>query len=50
MILSLLVGSSAPKDPPPDIMGSCQGSGDRETLAEWLEPSGFLRPRAGRRR
>jgi murein DD-endopeptidase MepM/ murein hydrolase activator NlpD len=40
---SLLVGSTAPVDPPPDIMGWCEGYGDRETLSEWIRPSTFLR-------
>ena len=47
-ILSLLVGSTAPKDPPPDIMGWCQGYGDRETVAEWIAPSTLLRRHAPR--
>lgn len=42
-LLSLLVGSTAPVDPPPDIMGWCEGYGDRETLSEWIRPSTFLR-------
>lgn len=42
-VLSLEVGSTAPVDPPPDIMGWCKGYGDRETVSEWLRPSTFLR-------
>lgn len=42
VVLSLLVGSTAPKDPPPDIMCWCEGYGPQETLSEWLEPSTFL--------
>lgn len=43
--LSLLVGSTAPKDPPPDIMCWCEGYGAKETLAEWWKPSAFLAER-----
>jgi murein DD-endopeptidase MepM/ murein hydrolase activator NlpD len=43
IVLSLLVGSTAPKDPPPDIMSWCEGYGDKPTLEEWLKPSAFLR-------
>ncbi|MCP3918390.1 MAG: M23 family metallopeptidase [bacterium] len=50
MLFSLLVGSTAPKDPPPDIMAWCEGYGPQETLAEWLAPSKFLRARVGSRR
>ncbi len=45
VVLSLLVASTAPKDPPPDIMCWCEGYGARETLDEWLQPSAFLRAR-----
>lgn len=45
IIYSLLVGSTAPKDPPPDIMCWCEGYGPKGTLAEWLKPSTFLRER-----
>ena len=41
-ILSLLVGSTAPKDPPPDIMCWCEGYGPEATLAEWFAPAKFL--------
>lgn len=41
-LLSLLVGSTAPRDPPPDIMCWCEGYGAKETLDEWLKPSKFL--------
>ncbi len=47
-LLSLLVGSTAPKDPPPDIMGWCNGYGDEKTLEEWIEPSTFLRARTSK--
>lgn len=43
---SLLVGSTAPKDPPEDIMCWCEGYGDEETVKEWLRPSTFLAGRA----
>jgi murein DD-endopeptidase MepM/ murein hydrolase activator NlpD len=42
VLLSLLVGSTALEDPPPDIMSWCEGYGPQETLAEWIEPSTFL--------
>ncbi|MBK7877058.1 MAG: M23 family metallopeptidase [Planctomycetes bacterium] len=42
-VLSLLAGSTAPKDPPPDIAGWCQGYGDEPTVEEWLRPSQFVR-------
>jgi murein DD-endopeptidase MepM/ murein hydrolase activator NlpD len=42
VLVSLLVGSTAPKDPPPDIMCWCQGYGDEKTVAEWIKPSAFL--------
>jgi murein DD-endopeptidase MepM/ murein hydrolase activator NlpD len=41
-VLSLLVGSTAPKDPPPDIMCWCEGYGQKETVEEWVRPSTFL--------
>jgi len=47
-VLSLLVGSTAPKDPPPDIMGWCEGYGPRATLSEWLAPAKFLRRQGAR--
>ena len=47
VLLSLLTGSTAPKDPPPDIASWCQGYGDEATVEEWLPPSTFLRARAG---
>jgi murein DD-endopeptidase MepM/ murein hydrolase activator NlpD len=46
IIHSLLVGSTAPKDPPPDIMCWCEGYGAESTLAEWWKPSAFLRERS----
>lgn len=42
IVLSLLVGSTAPKDPPADIMCWCEGYGDEETVKEWIRPSTFL--------
>jgi murein DD-endopeptidase MepM/ murein hydrolase activator NlpD len=45
VLFSLLAGSTAPVDPPPDIMTWCAGYGARETLDEWIEPSSFLRAR-----
>ncbi len=45
MILSLLVGSTAPKDKPADIMGWCQGYGDKGTVEEWLSPSRWIADR-----
>jgi murein DD-endopeptidase MepM/ murein hydrolase activator NlpD len=45
VIFSLLVGSTAPKDPAPDIMCWSQGYGPERMLAEWLKPSAFLRER-----
>lgn len=47
-VLSLLVGSTAPENPPPDIMGWCQGYGDSKTVEEWLRPSAFLRDHGAR--
>ncbi|MBK7644584.1 MAG: M23 family metallopeptidase [Planctomycetes bacterium] len=47
-VLSLLVGSTCPKDPPPDIALWCQGYGDQATLQEWLRPSAFLAARHAR--
>jgi len=49
-VLSLLVGSTAPKDAPPDIMGWCEGYGEKATLEEWIEPSRFLKSRVGSKR
>lgn len=42
-LLSLLAGSTAPVDPPADIMGWCRGYGDEQAVAEWLRPSALLR-------
>lgn len=47
-LMSLLVGSTAPKSPPPDIMGWCEGYGPRETLSEWLQPSKFFARHGGK--
>lgn len=44
--LSLLAGSTAPKDPPPDVAEWCQGYGDEKTLDEWTKPSELCRARA----
>ena len=44
-LLSLLVGSTAPKDKPADIVGWCKGYGDQETVAEWLRPSQWIAER-----
>lgn len=41
-VLSLLTGSTAPKDPPPDIASWCEGYGDEATVKEWLSPSAFI--------
>ncbi|MBK9385531.1 MAG: M23 family metallopeptidase [Planctomycetes bacterium] len=49
VVLSLLVGSTAPVDPPPDIMGWCEGYGrDPAVVREWLRPSQLLRERGAR--
>src|SRR6185369_10833140 len=48
VLMSLLVGSTAPKDPPADIMGWCAGYGAKETLDEWLRPSRFLASHAAK--
>lgn len=47
-LLSLLTGSTAPKDKPPDIATWCQGYGDEPTVEEWLRPSRFLRERGAK--
>ena len=47
-VLSLLAGSTAPNDPPPDIALWCQGYGDEKTVEEWLRPSSFVREHAAR--
>lgn len=46
--LSLLVASTSPDYRPADIMGWCQGYGDRETVAEWIRPSAWLKDHAAR--
>lgn len=48
VLLSLQVGSTSPKDPPPDIMCWCEGYGPKATLDEWLQPSAFLQKRGAR--
>lgn len=42
VLLSLLVGSTAPGKKPADIMGWCSGYGDEETVGEWLRPSTWI--------
>ena len=44
-VLSLLVGSTSPDYKPADIMGWCQGYGDRGTVDEWLRPSTWIAER-----
>ncbi len=39
---SLLVGSTSPDYKPVDIMGWCQGYGDKEMVKEWLRPSTWI--------
>jgi murein DD-endopeptidase MepM/ murein hydrolase activator NlpD len=46
IVLSLLVGSTAPGRKPRDIMCWCSGYGDRETVDEWLCPSRWIAARA----
>jgi len=46
--LSLLVGSTAPTDPPVDIAAWCQGYGDEKTVEEWIRPSQWIRSRGPR--
>lgn len=41
-VMSLEIGSTAPKDPPPDIMHWCVGYGGKDTVAEWLRPSEWI--------
>lgn len=41
-LFSLLVGSTAPGNKPPDIMGWCQGYGDEDTVEEWIEASSWI--------
>jgi len=45
VLLSLLVGSTAPEHPPADIMAWCSGYGDRQTVDEWLRPSKWIAAR-----
>ena len=45
VLLSLLVGSTAPERPPADIMAWCSGYGDRQTVDEWLRPSQWIAAR-----
>lgn len=48
VVLSLEVGSTAPKDPPPDIMCWCEGYGPKATIDEWLQASVFLKTHGAR--
>ena len=45
VLLSLLVGSTAPTNKPADIMGWCSGYGDEGTVGEWLRPSRWIADR-----
>jgi murein DD-endopeptidase MepM/ murein hydrolase activator NlpD len=47
VILSLLVGSTAPGKKPADIMAWCSGYGDSATVDEWLCPSRWIAAQAG---
>lgn len=42
VLLSLLMGSTAPDPKPADIAMWCSGYGDRETVDEWLRPSRWI--------
>lgn len=42
-ILSLLVGSTSPGYKPADIMGWCEGYGDRDEVKEWIRPSTWIK-------
>jgi murein DD-endopeptidase MepM/ murein hydrolase activator NlpD len=42
ILLSLLVGSTAPGKKPADIMAWCEGYGSRDTVDEWLCPSQWI--------
>ena len=44
-LFSLLVGSTSPDYKPTDIMGWCQGYGDKQTVKEWVRPSTWIRKR-----
>ena len=46
MYLSLLVGSTSPGYQPADIMGWCEGYGDKQTVEEWVKPSTWIRKHA----
>jgi len=48
MVLSLLVGSTSPGYKPKDIMGWCEGYGDRATVEEWLRPSVWIQGHRGK--
>lgn len=41
-VMSLEIGSTAPKDPPPDIMHWCVGYGEKATVDEWIKPSEWI--------
>jgi murein DD-endopeptidase MepM/ murein hydrolase activator NlpD len=45
VLLSLLVGSTAPGKKPADIVSWCSGYGDRATVDEWLPPSTWIAAR-----
>jgi murein DD-endopeptidase MepM/ murein hydrolase activator NlpD len=45
ILMSLLVGSTAPENKPADIMDWCRGYGDRPTVDEWLRPSSWIADR-----
>jgi murein DD-endopeptidase MepM/ murein hydrolase activator NlpD len=45
VLLSLLVGSTAPGRKPADIVSWCSGYGDRATVDEWLPPSTWIAAR-----
>ena len=42
IVLSLLVGSTHPGRKPVDMMGWCNGYGDKQAVAEWLRPGVWL--------
>src|SRR5262249_32880692 len=45
IVLSLLIGSTAPGRKPADIACWCSGYGERETVGEWLCPSRWIAAR-----
>jgi murein DD-endopeptidase MepM/ murein hydrolase activator NlpD len=46
VLLSLLVGSTAPGKKPADIAAWCSGYGEKETVEEWLAPSKWIAARS----